>query len=344
MSMVSSRRWLLPGLPSLCACARGFVYDDAGDGTLNGSADGETEQDGQVLDGGGRDVVSRTDATTDARTDARTDATTDARTDAATDARFDASGDARADAMTDARTDAGTPDARTDSGTVVDAGPACTTQIQTLSWNFESGAAGWTHGILDGVTGTWPFDPWEIGTVSSGPGSCHAGTGCWATEIERNYAQCQRAYLQSPTLNVSSCAGTNLKLSFWHAYTFWTNGTYHDGGRIEVSGDGGATWQPVSSTIYPGTININPSMGLLGSYSCIDNNNFSVDNQAGFVGTDATPTWERVEVTIPASVRTSQLVVRFSFGSGVSSQTRDPDQSRAGTQPGWYIDDVTIAP
>ena len=57
----------------------------------------------------------------------------------------------------------------------------------------------------------WNFDDWEHGTASNvGPGACHGGTGCWATRLDNNYIACQRAYLVSPPIDLSDCAGESL--------------------------------------------------------------------------------------------------------------------------------------
>lgn len=63
--------------------------------------------------------------------------------------------------------------------------------------------------------------------------------------------------LQSPKLEVAE--GKPLVIGFDHAYSFETSeGTFWDGAVIELSRDGGATWEDISkytSVAYPGTIN-----------------------------------------------------------------------------------------
>lgn len=239
--------------------------------------------------------------------------------------------------------DASLADAKSDA--VVDSGPiqnpACTTALAALKFDFDSGAQGFTHGPLDGKSGSsWPFDPWKQGTPTKALG-CKSGA-CFATELTENYAQCQRGYVRSPVLDLSACAAEDLALAFDHAYTFWSanyqGNNYYDGGVVEISKDGGTTWVVAGPYTYPGTVTINPEM--TSSYACLDNNNFHVDQLPGFVQTQTT--WTRVSIPIVAAYRTAQFAVRFSFGSGVSSMTTSASSSRNATGPGWHIDDVAI--
>jgi hypothetical protein len=227
--------------------------------------------------------------------------------------------------------DATTPDAA--DGAVAD---PCAAALAKITYDFESGAAGWTHAASDGATGSWPFDPWAVGTASVGA-SCKAGK-CFGTELTRNYAQCQRASLFSPPIDLSKCTGKTVALTFHHAYSFWTGGyggsVWFDGGIVEVSGDG-STWV-LAQGAYPGTVKINPDRTEL--YACVLPNGFGVHNKQGFVGVQLTTT--KAELTLPSSAVTATTRLRFSFASGVSSQTPNADTSRGSTAPGWRIDDV----
>jgi hypothetical protein len=169
------------------------------------------------------------------------------------------------------------------------------------------------------------------------PTRCKAGK-CFGTELTKNYAQCQRAHLLSPPIDLSMCTGKTVALTFQHAYSFWTGsygGTvWFDGGVVEVSANG-TTWVLAQGT-YPGTVKINPDRTA--SYACVLPSSFGVHNKQGFVGVLATTT--KAELTIPAAAIGATTRVRFSFASGVSSQTTNADSSRASTAPGWRIDDV----
>lgn len=232
-------------------------------------------------------------------------------------------------------TDASVADAKTDSAPA----DACTTALAKLTYDFEAGAAGWTHAVSDGADGSgvsWPYDPWLTGTASVAP-ACKAGK-CFGTELTKNYAQCQRGHLLSPTVDLSACAGKTVALVFHHAYSFWTGSyagtTWFDGGVVEASSNG-TTWQALTGT-YPGTVKINPDRGS--SYACVQSTSFGVHNKQGFVGVQTATT--KAELTIPATAISKTTRIRFSFASGVSSQVTNADSSRASTAPGWRIDDV----
>src|SRR4051794_4651907 len=158
---------------------------------------------------------------------------------------------------------------------------SCANALASLSWDFESGVAGFTHQAIDGYAGdnSWPFDDWQRGTPSgAGPGACHGGTQCFGTYLTGNYASCERAMLTTPVVDLSACSGTALKLVFWHWFSFWTDagGPWYDGGLVEFSSDGGSTWD-ASGASYPGTIAINPSQGF--GYDCLSPNSFYVDGK-----------------------------------------------------------------
>lgn len=242
-----------------------------------------------------------------------------------------------ADAATDGRTgsDASVPDAPPS---------ACDLALAGLGTGFEGGAAGWTHVVLDGASAPgWPLDEWERGPASSGPGSCHGGTGCWATRLDANYTSCERAALVSPTLDLSACAGETVNLTFWSWHDFWTGtvagktGTWYDGGLLEVSNDG-TGWSAVTpSPAYPGTVAIN---GNISSYSCVSATSFYVHNKPGWVAMSGG--WKQITVPLPAAVVTPSFRLRFAFSSGVSFADNDAEGNRAHTRPGWYIDDVAF--
>jgi len=83
---------------------------------------------------------------------------------------------------------------------------------------------------------------WEWGTPTSGPGSAHSGSNVWATNLEGNYGPNENGYLESPEIDLSAYAGQDLYLLWWQ----WLQTEYlFDYGSVEVSADGGATWQRV---------------------------------------------------------------------------------------------------
>jgi hypothetical protein len=228
----------------------------------------------------------------------------------------------------------------------IDAPPsACDLALATLGTGFESGVAGWTHVVLDGASAPgWPLDEWQHGAATSGPGSCRTGTGCWGTRLDANYTSCERAALISPMMDLSSCAGDSVNLTFWVWHDFWTGTvsgkpeTWYDGGLVEVSPNG-SSWQSVTpSPAYPGTIAINPNIS---SYACVSQNNFYVHQKPGWVGTSGG--WKEITVAIPTSALTTSFRVRFAFSSGVSYASSNAETNRGHTRPGWYIDDLSFA-
>ncbi|MBI5534697.1 MAG: hypothetical protein HY898_18370 [Deltaproteobacteria bacterium] len=223
-----------------------------------------------------------------------------------------------------------------------DTGSPCQQALAAYVWDFET-AGGWSHAKMDGVSGSWTFDSWERGVASSGPGSCHGGTQCYATNLDNNYIQCQRAALRSPSINLTACAQTEIKLVFWHWYDFWTGtyggSTWYDGGTVEFSSDGGTSWAVAPGVTFPGTITINPDMGS--SYACLSPNSFHVDGLAGYTQASGSG-WAKVEMAIPQSFRSSQFMVRFAYGTGVSYQTTNETTSMQHAKPGWYVDDVNV--
>jgi hypothetical protein len=232
----------------------------------------------------------------------------------------------------------------TDSGSGSDAAPtACQASLAAAKFDFESGAQGWTHLVMDDAqpeNPSWPFDAWGEGAAGNTLG-CHTGS-CFATSPTENYVQCGRAELRSPAIDLSKCASAaSVTVTFQHAWQFWTGsygGTiWFDGGIVEISGDGGQSWQAASGLTTNGTIKINPARG---QYACVLPDAFHVDGQAGF--TAASSGWQSGSVAVPAALRTSQFMIRFAYGAGVSSATSDPNASKAHTGPGWHVDDIAV--
>src|SRR5262249_30437423 len=159
----------------------------------------------------------------------------------------------------------------------------------------------------------------------------------WGTYLAGNYINCERGELWSPKIDLSACAGSNVKLVFWHWYDFWWGdygfNTYDDGGVVEISGDDGNNWNIAPR--MPDPIAIFPVRGLF--YRC-DGPNFYVDRSPGF--TNDSGGWVKAEFPIDAALRTSTFRVRFLYGTGVSSANDTPASSRPYARPGWYIDDV----
>jgi hypothetical protein len=223
---------------------------------------------------------------------------------------------------------------------------ACQEALAAATFDFESGAAGWQHNRMPEIAGdptSWRFDDWEVGSASTvGPAACHEGNGCWGTRLDNYYISCQRAYLRSPAIDLSACAGESLALSFYHWYDFWTDdwdgATWFDGGIVELGGEGPG-WAMPDDIVYSGTIAINPDKGSF--YECIEPSNFYVDGRPGYVGSNGA--WELVEVAIPDELLTTGFRVRFAYSSGVILESTTQNASNY-SNAGWYIDDLAIVP
>ncbi len=257
----------------------------------------------------------------------------------------EAGGDATPPSEAGLRPDTG-PTGQPDAGISVgppDAGNPCVQVIGALTYGFEGADQGWTHEVMDGVDAPGQtVDHWQRGKATSGPGSCHGGQECWATNLMGNYVQCQRGELRSPRLDLSACAAQNLYVKFWHAYDFWSGSyegqTYTDGAVIEISKDNGVTWMVPAGLTYPGTVHPNPRMTAV---MCLKNDAFYVEGKSGFVRSSGG--WKMVEIPIPASHRTNNFRVRFAYASGVSYNSLDVQESQPHARPGWYVDDLSFA-
>lgn len=217
---------------------------------------------------------------------------------------------------------------------------ACAMALQTARFTFEMGAQGFQHSALDSVSGSWPFDPWNFGTPANGPPACAQGNTCFGTGHTQNYAQCGRAALVSPTINLTACHPSRVVLVFEQWHDFWS-GTYDgqmwfDGGLVELSIDNGRTWMAAPPATYDRRLAINPDRGS--SYRCLNAMSFYVHNRPGF--TESSGGWETVELDFGSVATSSSLLIRFAWSSGVSSSTTNANMSRTATAPGWFIDDV----
>lgn len=211
-----------------------------------------------------------------------------------------------------------------------DTGPRCLDLA--VGWTFNGSVASWSHAALD-APATGSYDPWEHGVPASGPGECRGGgeaNRCWATTLAGEYPECQRAYLRSPTLDLSPCAGSvySVVLVFWHWYEFGSASGSADGGFVEVSGDGGERWVRVTPE---GGWDARLEMDTTSGAGC--EGTFYMDGVDGFAGPGMASggRWEQETFPIPETVLTAGFAFRFVFGS---------DAATSGA--GWYVDDAAI--
>ncbi|WP_421753084.1 T9SS type A sorting domain-containing protein [Croceimicrobium sp.] len=78
---------------------------------------------------------------------------------------------------------------------------------------------------------------WERGTPTQFPGA-FSGTGCWMTGLDSNYRSRDQSGLFSPVFVIDT--STAYEISFMHKFE---TEKYHDGGVVEVTLDGGRSWQ-----------------------------------------------------------------------------------------------------
>ena len=128
-------------------------------------------------------------------------------------------------------------------------------------------------------------------------------------------------YLTSPSYPIPAGA-TNLQIRFWHSYNFQTS---RDGGRLEISNDGGSTWfamettntdESFSSVSYNGTISSSTSdFNLKKAWT---------GSSSGFVETVVT-------INTPGKYAGRNLRIRWVLASNSSTSSA-----------GWYIDDLVV--
>ncbi len=123
--------------------------------------------------------------------------------------------------------------------------------------------------------------------------------------------------LESPPLIVGSAA--NLVVSFDHAYSF--EQPAFDGGVIEITNDGGTTWQDVSAFAAPG---YNGTI-VTGGSNPLEGRSAYVATNPSFPGTDP------VSLDLGAGFAGQTVQIRFRVGSDASVGA-----------PGWTIDNIAV--
>jgi hypothetical protein len=187
------------------------------------------------------------------------------------------------------------------------------------TFNFES-CANWTTGKAhaSGNDVSWACGN-PTGTPPNGPPG--NPTGVWATNLTGTYNFSESSFLQSPPLNLTSCAGEGITMTLRHWYLFEGGVTRPDGGIVQISTNG-TTWttiDPVGGALY-GAGNIGatypPVMGTPG-FNGNQNNNSNVMLES---------MWD-----LSAYAGLSDVHLRFVFGSDSSDQ-----------RAGWYLDNLEL--
>lgn len=191
----------------------------------------------------------------------------------------------------------------------------------TEAFDFESGEQGFIHTATD----TGFDDPWELGTPYYQ--DCHSGENCWVTNLWDDYGNCEAGGVYSPTFDLSACSGSSqtIELKFWHIYRLEGDydGTWYDGGLVQMSADGGTSWIDVTPT--PGYTGL-----IEGNYSECEGTP-EIDGRDAWSGIIGGDTWAEVTVPIEDTFRTEDFRFAFLFGT-----------DRGETDEGWYLDDVEL--
>ncbi|HTG35038.1 MAG TPA: hypothetical protein VLB76_19145 [Thermoanaerobaculia bacterium] len=183
--------------------------------------------------------------------------------------------------------------------------------LGNLIETFEGGGGfdnpGWTHNPIAGGV------DWALSTTQS-----QTPMHSWFSSSQTSVSD---RVLVTPTF-VPQASST---LSFWHTFAFETNsgGTEcYDGGTLEISLDGGATWSVVPDAAFTaggfnGTVNANFSNPILGL-------------RAWCQGTVGTMT--QVNVNLASFVGATDVKLRWHEGDDSSAKAT-----------GWFVDSVTLS-
>ncbi len=182
---------------------------------------------------------------------------------------------------------------------------------QIFADEMEGGGAAWNH--YAGPGGTW-LDEWHLETYRN---HTVAGTTSWKCGGAGALDYGSLLYACLETAEFELPAGS--QLSFWHWIDAEVSSSYtgycYDGGLLEITTDGGATWQGLTPHGgYPYLVRAGSTPGPFPA---------------------ETPVWSGAsnwtEVLVDLSTFEGPVKLRWSFGS-----------DGAVTAEGWYIDDVRV--
>ena len=161
---------------------------------------------------------------------------------------------------------------------------------------------------------------WITTTSDYFPGS---PTHAWGlTDDTYNYPNGDDASLISPVFDLSQ--STSAKMVFQHKYVFYASppNYYYEGGRVEISDDGGNSWQaitPTSGKLYDARLYYYTGYGN------------PLADQMAFAGTQSS--WVETQIRLDAFTGPGMDNLRLRFHLGASY----PDWN-----PVWFIDDIGI--
>ena len=191
----------------------------------------------------------------------------------------------------------------------VPTGPFTTSSWTDTFEGSQSGGgfdqAGWTHNAITGPTN------WVWSTTSK-----HDGTHSW---FAANGATVSDKVLTTSPFGV----GASTTLAFWHTYRFeGPSSTCHDGGTLEYTVDGGASWAVLPDADIP-------AGGFTGTVSGSGNPLAGRRAWCGGVITTMTPV--TVNLGTDANLLGRMIQIRWHEGDDVSTGAT-----------GWYVDTVTL--
>lgn len=205
------------------------------------------------------------------------------------------------------------------------------TPISTLPYteNFELGNGGWNTLATSGANN------WVLGTpAKTFLNGANSGVNAWVTKLTGNYDNNHNAAIVSPIFDFSNLTADPV-LRFYHKFV--TEAGY-DAMVVEVSFNGGLNWQRVDSTLgIGGNFNTNNSYAWYNNNSTngpITPRKFSSNTTgtgSGSIYSSANNGWIQSATRIVGAAGQSSVLVRFRFGSDVSS-----------VQEGWAIDDIEM--
>ncbi len=167
--------------------------------------------------------------------------------------------------------------------------------------DMEGGDGGWSHAAANGSDG------WALSTDQS-----HSPTHAW-------FHPDPGTVTDSALWNAAAIGVTNgSSLTFWHRYQFEGSSVFYDGAVLEISTNGGATWEDLGPDMTAGGYNGTISTGF----------GNPLGGRAGWGGD--LMTWTQVVVDLSGYAGQNALL-RWRVGT---------DSSTPGT--GWFIDDVLV--
>lgn len=151
------------------------------------------------------------------------------------------------------------------------------------------------------------FTFWEEGTpAQANLNGAFSGTDAWMVNLDGDYRNRDSSALFTPVFDIDS--NTNYRISFMHAFE---TERYHDGGTMDVSKDGGVTWESVGD-VRPNWFNTQ----FVTSLDVIKPG--WTNNSNGYIPAE-------IVIRVP---KTGPVIFRFRFGSDQGIEDE-----------GWVIDD-----